>query len=30
LAEFPPDRLNGLITQLDELKSTVRDALQRT
>ena len=29
LAEFPPDRLNGLITQLDELKGTVRDALQR-
>src|SRR6266446_4780996 len=30
LADFPPDRLNGLIAQLGELKGTVRDALQRT
>jgi len=30
LAEFPPEHLNGLIAQLDELKGTVRNALQRT
>jgi DNA-binding MarR family transcriptional regulator len=30
LSEFPPERLSGLIAQLDELKGAVRDSLQRT
>jgi len=30
LSEFPPERLGGLIAQLDELKGAVRDSLQRT
>jgi hypothetical protein len=29
LAEFPPERLDGLIGELDELKGAVRDALQK-
>jgi DNA-binding MarR family transcriptional regulator len=28
LAEFPPERLNGLTAELDGLKAAVRDALQ--